>query len=92
VEPGRLGATQTVLTEDAYGRGPINRSITAIRGEVRSGNSGGPAVDSRGRVVTTIFAASVSSRRRTGFGVPDSIVERALGRAGGSVGTGPCTR
>ena len=32
-------------------------------GCVRSGNSGGPMVDARGRVVTTIFAASVSERR-----------------------------
>jgi S1-C subfamily serine protease len=92
VEPGRLGQTETVLTQDAYARGPIRRSVTAIRGKVRSGNSGGPAVDSRGRVVTTIFAASIGGRRRSGFGVPDSVVARALGRADGAVDTGPCTR
>ena len=92
IEPGRLGQTSTVLTEDAYGRGPVRRSVTSIRGRVRSGNSGGPAVDGRGRVVTTIFAASVGGRRRNGFGVPDSVVARALRRAGGAVDTGPCTR
>jgi hypothetical protein len=49
-------------------------------------------VDAAGRVVTTIFAATVIDGGRTGFGVPDSIVKRALARAGGVVDTGPCTR
>ena len=90
VEPGRLGATQTVRTQDAYGRGPIERRITTIRGRVRSGNSGGPMVDGRGRVVTTIFAATVGDGGRSGFGVPDSILRDALSRASGAVGTGAC--
>jgi S1-C subfamily serine protease len=66
------------------------RKITSLRGRVRSGNSGGPVVDGRGRVVTTIFAASVGRGQRTGFGVPDSVVAAALGKANGVVGTGPC--
>jgi hypothetical protein len=90
VRPGRLGHTSTVVTQDAYGRGPVERSITSLRGLVRSGNSGGPMVDASGRVVTTIFAASVSGGGRAGFGVPDDIVRDALGRAGGPVDTGPC--
>jgi hypothetical protein len=90
VRPGRLGDTSTVVTQDAYGRGPVERSITSLRGRVRSGNSGGPMVDASGRVVTTIFAASVSEGGRAGFGVPDEIVRSALRRAGGPVDTGPC--
>jgi hypothetical protein len=92
VEPARLGPTTTVLSDDAYGRGPVRRPITAFRGLVRSGNSGGPVVDSAGRVVATVFAASVGGRRRTGFGVPDSVVRDALSRARGTVDTGPCAR
>jgi Trypsin-like peptidase domain/Colicin V production protein len=92
VRPGRLGGTTTVISQDAYGRGPVRRSITSLRGLVRSGNSGGPAVDGAGRVVATIFAASVSGGGRSGFGVPDSIVREALGRATGPVDTGPCAR
>ena len=38
---GRLGGTREVVTQDAYGRGPVRRSITSLRGAVRSGNSGG---------------------------------------------------
>jgi S1-C subfamily serine protease len=90
VEPGRLGRTSTVRTQDAYGRGPINRLITSLRGRVRSGNSGGPMVDGGGRVVTTIFAATVGAGQRSGFGVPDSVVRDALARAKGPVGTGAC--
>ena len=89
VEAARLGQTATVITQDAYGRGPVQRTITSLRGLVRPGNSGGPAVDGAGRVVTTIFAAA-TSRRRTGFGVPDSVVRNALRRARGPVDTGPC--
>jgi S1-C subfamily serine protease len=90
VESARLGPTTTVRTEDAYGRGPVSRRITSLRGLVRSGNSGGPVVDGSGRVLTTIFAASVGGGERVGFGVPDSIVAGALGKASGAVGTGPC--
>jgi S1-C subfamily serine protease len=92
VEPARVGTTSTVLSQDAYGRGPVRRRITALRGLVRSGNSGGPAVDGRGRVVTTIFAAARKSGSGSGFGVPDSIVRRALSRADEPVSTGPCSR
>ena len=81
VQPARLGQTATVITQDSYGRGPVQRTITSLRGLVRHGNSGGPVVDGSGRVVATVFAAA-TSRGRTGYAVPDSIVrERARPRA-----------
>ena len=89
VQPARLGQTAEVVTQDAYGRGPVRRAITSVRGLVRHGNSGGPVVDGSGRVVATVFAAA-SSRRRAGYGVPDSVVRRALRRLRGPVDTGPC--
>ncbi len=89
IRAGRLGETQAMQSQDSYGRGPVRRRITALRGRVRSGNSGGPMVDGSGDVVTTIFAAS-RSRRSTGFGVPASIARDALRRADERVGTGPC--
>jgi Trypsin-like peptidase domain/Colicin V production protein len=92
VRPGRLGQTATVVTQDAYGRGPVRRTITSLRGLVRQGNSGGPMVDGDGRVVTTIFAATVSDGGGSGFGVPMPIVREALGQADGPVDTGPCAR
>ena len=86
--PGRIGSTSAVLARDAYGRGPVDRLITAVAGAVRHGNSGGPAVDARGVVRTTIFAARVGSP--TGYGIPTSVVARALSAAQRPVSTGSC--
>jgi hypothetical protein len=91
VRPGRLGPTRRVQSSDAYGNGPVERSMTSLRGLVRSGNSGGPMVDGDGRVVTTIFAATTSGERG-GYGVPNPVVERALGQISGPVSTGDCAR
>ena len=88
----RLGATREVLSEDAYGQGPVRRSVTALRGIVQSGNSGGPVVNGAGRVVATVFAATVSSSPRGGYGVPNATVRAALRDSGGAVSTGPCAR
>jgi uncharacterized membrane protein required for colicin V production len=89
--PSRLGATRAVLTEDAYGRGPVQRLLTPLRGRVRSGNSGGPVVDGGGRVLATVFAATTSGTRG-GFGVPNAVVRRAVAAArdGVRVSSGPC--
>jgi S1-C subfamily serine protease len=92
VRPGRLGPTRRVSSSNAYGRGPVQRTMTSLRGNVRPGNSGGPMVDGEGRVVTTIFAATTGGQQRGGYGVPNAIVESALGRIGGPVSTGPCAR
>jgi uncharacterized membrane protein required for colicin V production len=91
VRAGRIGGTETVIAQDAYGRGPVRRRVTPLRGRVRSGNSGGPMVDRRGRVVTTVFAATTSGARG-GFGVPNSVVARVLRRARERASTGPCVR
>jgi S1-C subfamily serine protease len=94
-EPGRIGDTQPVRTQDAYGNGPVTRTITSLRGLVRPGNSGGPMVDSSGHVVATVFAAITdpSGHRHGGFAVPNALVRAALAAARAhehTVGTGPC--
>jgi S1-C subfamily serine protease len=91
VRAGRLGPTREVISQDAYGRGPVRRRIVSLRGLVRSGNSGGPMVDGRGRVVATIFAATTSGARG-GYGVPNSVVREELGGVAGPVSTGECVR
>jgi S1-C subfamily serine protease len=90
ISPARVGATETVISEDSYGRGPIERRLTALRGEVRSGNSGGPLVDGKGRVLTTLFA-STTGGKQGGYGIPNEIVEGALDETRGEVTTGACT-
>ena len=86
--PGRIGRTAVVPSEDAYGRGPVLRAITALSGRVRHGDSGAPAIDAEGAVETTVFAARRGSR--AGYGVPTEAVQRALDEAGGPVSTGGC--
>jgi S1-C subfamily serine protease len=88
--PARLGETHETISEDSYSRGPVRRPITSLRGSVRSGNSGGPLVDDRGRVLGTVFAATTTGTPG-GFAVPDEVIEGALGGATGPVDTGPCT-
>ena len=89
VVPGRLGATSIVLSEDAYGHGPVARTITAVRGDVRHGNSGGPTVDAAGAVQATVFAARLGSAG--GFGVPSDVVRKLLRRDhSDAVSTGDC--
>ncbi len=87
--PARLGDTRTVLSVDAYNQRPIRRTITFLRGSIRSGNSGGPLVDSRGQVLATVFAATTSGPQG-GYAIPNHLVERALESVARPVDTGAC--
>jgi uncharacterized membrane protein required for colicin V production len=88
IEAGTAGRTATILTDDAYGKGPVSRTVTSIGGKVRHGNSGGPAIDAHGRVQMTVFAARVSGGG--GYGIPTSVVRKVLAGAKGRVSTGAC--
>jgi S1-C subfamily serine protease len=89
--PARLGETRATVSEDSYGNGPVERTMIALSGDVRSGNSGGPLVDPRGEVVGTVFAATTGGTSG-GFAIPAEQVTEALGRVDGEgVDTGPCT-
>jgi S1-C subfamily serine protease len=96
VQPARIGRTQVVLTDNAYGEGPVSRLLTPIRGLVRPGNSGGPVVDVAGHVLSTVFAGTVGGSSHGGYGVANETVATVLheaaarSSAGRLVGTGPC--
>lgn len=84
IQPGRIAQAETASTQDAYGNGPVRRSILPLRGLVRPGNSGGPLVDAGGRVVGTVFAAlsgSSTSTEGDGLAVPNDLVRAQLARA-----------
>jgi S1-C subfamily serine protease len=91
ISPARVGATGPVVAQDSYGNGPVTRELTAVRGEVHSGNSGGPVVNGAGQVMGTIFA-STTEGKPGGYAVPNDIVARALSDSTGAQSTGPCTR
>jgi len=84
----RVGRDAQIVGRDAYGNFPTSRRVTTIRGTVRSGNSGGPVVDARGRVVTTVFAQRVG--QDGGYGVPTSAVRAALAKVGTAALETPC--
>ena len=86
--PGRIGKTATVLTQDAYGHGPVTRTITSVGGAIRHGDSGAPAIDAAGRVLSTLFAVRIGTA--SGYGVPAEILRKALAGARGPVSTGAC--
>lgn len=80
--PGRIGRTADMLLNGRLAE------ITALRGLVRHGNSGGPAVDGAGHVEATIFAARVGTR--DGYGIPAQPIRSALAHAHRAVSTGSC--
>jgi S1-C subfamily serine protease len=73
VRAGRVGETTRVISNDAYNRGPVERTVTSFKGFVRPGNSGGPAVNEDGEVVATVFASRADSDD-AGYGIPSSLV------------------
>jgi S1-C subfamily serine protease len=92
IRPARIGATRRVISGDAYNRSPVERNVTSFRVYVRPGNSGGPAVNTDGEVVATIFASRADSSH-SGYGIPSQIVQRRLQVAASrtvTVSTGAC--
>ena len=59
----------------------MTRLLTPLRGLVRPGNSGGPLVDDEGQVLTTVFAATVDSSVRGGYGVANETVRQRAARS-----------
>lgn len=91
VTPARAGVRRTLLADDSYGRGPIERQILTLRASVVKGNSGGPLVGPDGRVLGTVFAATTEGPPG-GLAVPNRVVASIVNGARGPVGTGPCAR
>ncbi len=90
ITPARAGETRMLLGDDAYGSGPFERSMLTLRGLVRHGNSGGPLVDSQGRVLGTVFAATTEGPAG-GLAIPNRVLARISARANGQeVDTGHC--
>ncbi len=90
VTPARLGTTGEVTSQDSYGRGPIQRTMSAFRADVRSGNSGGPVVDGDGDVLTTVFGSEEGRGPPGGLGVPNAVTADAMAGQLSAVGTGAC--
>jgi S1-C subfamily serine protease len=85
---GVAGRPTKVFAADAYGRRAHLRTVVPLRGTVQRGDSGGPVVNERGRVVAMMFAASTEGNG--GFAVPAAEIEDALASDLAPVPPGPC--
>ncbi len=91
--PARLRSEVRARGSDIYGQQPVTREIYALRGDVESGNSGGPLVAPDGRVYGVIFAKSVEDPQ-TGYALTAAQAAADAGRGAGAtapVPTGGCT-
>jgi S1-C subfamily serine protease len=92
-EPARVRDVREIRGPDIYEDRNVTRDIYTIRGLVRSGNSGGPLINSSGDVLGVIFAAAADDPQ-TGFALTASEVApvvRAGSTAQSRVSTGACT-
>lgn len=85
---GTADEPRTVLAPDAYGNGLGPRAVVLLRGGIQPGDSGGPVVDRRGRVVAMIFAGTRNGEG--GYAVPLELVLRGLSTRLHPVSPGPC--
>jgi S1-C subfamily serine protease len=92
-EPARVRSQQQIRGGDIYGNSGDARQVYAVRSLVRSGNSGGPLIDTSGRVLGVVFASAIDSAD-TGFVLTAAEVspDAKAGRtATATVGTESCT-
>jgi S1-C subfamily serine protease len=91
-QPVRVRSEQRLRSPDIYGNGTVTRNVFSLRGVIRPGNSGGPVVSTRGRVLGVVFAASVSDKQ-TGYALTADQVGRAAAtglRSTAKVSSGNC--
>ena len=92
VRPARVRDREKISGRDIYGQLSVDRDIYTIRSTVRVGNSGGPLVDTHGRVLGIVFASALDSAD-TGFVLTaqEAASDAKAGRtATKSVATGDC--
>jgi S1-C subfamily serine protease len=92
VEPARVRDIQTLRSPNIYGDNNVERETYSLYARVRPGNSGGPVVNRRGRVIGVVFAASITDRR-TGYALTANQVSAAAAQGDSSAvraDTGGC--
>lgn len=89
----RVRSRGSISGADIYGNSGVNREVYSVRATVRSGNSGGPLLSTRGRVLGVVFATDLRSSD-TGYVLTAGEVSSAYQHAKHATtakGTGGCT-
>lgn len=92
ISVARVRTRTTAVGRDIYSRKSVERGIYVLRATVRRGNSGGPFVDTRGRVRGMIFAAAAGNPEES-YALTESELNgalRAVGDRTSRVSTGRC--
>jgi S1-C subfamily serine protease len=89
--PARIREIIQLNGPDIYHTTTVTREVYTIRGSVRQGNSGGPLIDSDGRVLGVVFGAAVDDAD-TGFVLTANEVAKQMAKVGSTqrVQTGAC--
>lgn len=90
--PARVADRITISGSDIYADGRIDREAYTVRSSIREGNSGGPLLDTEGRVVGVVFGAS-RDESDIGFALTADEVRGHIGdatRLDGGVDTQRC--
>lgn len=84
----------TLQGPDIYDAGQVSRDVYTVRAVVRSGNSGGPMIDTQGDVIGVVFGAALDDSE-TGFVLTNEQVATTVNpqaQLNSEVETGECTR
>ncbi|MFY9614666.1 MAG: MarP family serine protease [Candidatus Dormiibacterota bacterium] len=73
VAAAAVRAQVTAVGRDIYGSAQVSREIYVLQADIHPGNSGGPMVDSNGRVVGLVFANSTTDPSE-GYALTDAEV------------------
>ena len=80
VQPAVVDGAIEAAGRDIYNQKPVTREILVIQARVRPGNSGGPLVDLKGRVVGIVFATSASQPDQA-YALTDDEITAAIPKA-----------
>jgi S1-C subfamily serine protease len=92
--PAAVQSVSTVDVPDIYGANPSPRPVYYLAADVQEGNSGGPLLDSGGRVTGVVFAKSATAQH-LGFAMTTGVLRPIAAQAPGlraAVSSGHCTR
>jgi S1-C subfamily serine protease len=91
ISPQRVRDQVVARGTDIYQSGSVDRSIYSLRGVIRPGNSGGPLLDSTGRVVGVVFARSTTDQD-TGYALTLDELRPVLSSVGSApISSGACS-